>query len=147
MWRRQLFRRSSALFKQSQRRAISISPEVADALARGSPVVALESTIISHGMPYPQNLEAALSVEGIVRKNGAVPATVAVIGGVPTVGCTRDQIEHLAMKGTAVKKVSTRELPLSVAYGIDGATTVASTAHLAATAGIKVFVTGGLGGM
>jgi hypothetical protein len=105
--------------------------------------VALESTIISHGMPYPQNLETAKQVEGVVRAHGAVPATIAVLGGVPHVGLTPSQLERLAGAGTSVRKVSRRDLPLVCALGLDGATTVSATMLLAARAGIAVFVTGG----
>lgn len=116
---------------------------MAAALAAGRPVVALESTIISHGMPYPQNLETAREVEGVVRAHGAVPATIAVLGGVPHVGLTAAQLERLARGGTAVRKVSRRDLPHTVALRMDGATTVSATMLLAARAGIPVFVTGG----
>lgn len=120
-----------------------MSPEVAAALAAGRAVVALESTIISHGMPYPQNLATARAVEGVVRGAGAVPATIAVLGGVPHVGLTPPQLERLARAGSAVRKVSRRDLPLVIALGLDGATTVSATMLLAARAGIAVFVTGG----
>ena len=126
---------------------IQSSPEVRDALAQGRPVVALESTIISHGMPFPRNVETALSVEQQVRDNGAVPATIAVMAGRPTVGLTADQIEHLGKEGLRVTKVSRRDLPQIMATGKDGATTVASTMILAARAGIQVFATGGIGGV
>ena len=124
-----------------------MSEEVSAALRAGEPVVALESTIVAHGMPWPQNLEAAVAVEDTVRRHGAVPATVAVMGGVPTVGLGRGDLELLAREGPAVLKCSTRELPLAVARGIHGATTVASTSLLAAAAGVQVFVTGGAGGV
>ena len=126
---------------------IQSSPEVRDALTQGRPVVALESTIISHGMPFPRNVETALSVEQQVRDNGAVPATIAVMAGRPTVGLTADQIEHLGKEGLRVTKVSRRDLPQIMATGKDGATTVASTMILAARAGIQVFATGGIGGV
>lgn len=125
---------------------IKVSKEVAEALANNRPVVALESTIISHGMPYPQNVETAMQVEKIVRDNGCVPATVAVIGGVLTIGCSSDEIELLGKKGTDVVKVSRRDLPIVVSKGIDGATTVAGTMYACKLAGIDVFATGGIGG-
>jgi len=126
---------------------LQISPEVRQALAEGRPVVALESTIISHGMPYPQNVETALNVERIVREHGAVPATIAIIGGRLKAGLSRDEIEHLGKKGYAVAKASRRDLPVLVARGEDGATTVATTMIIAAMAGIRVFATGGIGGV
>ena len=126
---------------------LSISPEVQNALEAGTPVVALESTIISHGMPYPKNVETALAVEQIVRDNGAVPATIAIIGGRITVGISREEIEHLGKKGLAVTKASRRDLPFLLAHGEDGATTVAATMIGAALAGVKVFATGGIGGV
>lgn len=125
---------------------IKVSKEVAEALSNNRPVVALESTIISHGMPYPQNVETAREVERIVRENGCVPATIAVIGGVLTIGCSESEIELLGKKGTAVVKVSRRDLPIVVAKGIDGATTVAGTMYACSLAGIDVFATGGIGG-
>ncbi|MBZ4664016.1 MAG: pseudouridine-5-phosphate glycosidase [Caloramator sp.] len=124
-----------------------ISQEVKEALENGRPVVALESTIISHGMPYPQNVETALKVEEIVRQNGAVPATIAIIGGKLKAGLTRDEIEYLGKKGREIVKVSRRDIPYIVAKGIDGATTVASTMIIASLAGIRVFATGGIGGV
>ena len=126
---------------------LSISPEVQQALAEGRPVVALESTIISHGMPYPQNVETALKVEQTIRDNGAVPATIAIIGGKLKAGCTPDEIEYLGKKGQAVTKASRRDLPVLIARGEDGATTVTTTMIIAAMAGIKVFATGGIGGV
>ena len=125
---------------------IAVADEVAAALAEGRPVVALESTIISHGMPYPENVAMAREVEGIVREHGAVPATVAVLGGVPRVGLSSDELELLA-SDPGVAKVSVRDLPYVVARGAHGATTVAATMRLASLAGISVFVTGGLGGV
>jgi pseudouridine-5'-phosphate glycosidase len=122
------------------------SAEVADALAAGRPVVALESTIISHGMPYPHNVEMALEVEQIIRDGGATPATIAVLDGIPRIGLSRDELETLASHPD-VAKVSLRDLPYVVAKRAHGATTVASTMRLAALAGIPVFVTGGLGGV
>jgi pseudouridine-5'-phosphate glycosidase len=120
-----------------------MSAEVAAALAAGRAVVALESTIISHGMPFPQNLETARQVQEVVRAHGAVPATIAVLRGVPHVGLTPAQLEALARAGQAVRKVSRRDLPLVMALQLDGATTVSATMLLAARAGIAVFVTGG----
>ena len=126
---------------------MDINPEVKKALEEGRPVVALESTIISHGMPYPQNKDTALKVEEIVRSEGAVPATMAIIGGRLKIGCTPEDIEYLGRKGLAVNKTSRRDLPILVAKKEDGATTVATTMILAAMAGIKVFATGGVGGV
>lgn len=126
---------------------IRISDEVKQALANGKPVVALESTIISHGMPYPKNVETALLVEKTVRDNGAVPATIAIIQGVITVGCSKDEIEHLGKAGLSVTKTSRRDIPVVTSKGLDGATTVASTMICARMAGIKIFATGGIGGV
>jgi len=126
---------------------LDISPEVKEALAAGKPVVALESTIISHGMPYPQNVETALNVERIIRENGAVPATIAIIKGRLKAGLSKDEIEYLGRKGYDVTKASRRDLPVLVARGEDGATTVATTMIIAAMAGIRVFATGGIGGV
>lgn len=126
---------------------LKISEEVRNALEQGKPVVALESTIISHGMPYPDNVKTALTVEKTVRENGAVPATIAIIKGVPTVGLSEEEIEHLGKEGTKVVKVSRRDIPVVIAKKLDGATTVASTMIFAETAGIKVFATGGIGGV
>ncbi len=126
---------------------LSISPEVKKALDEGRPVVALESTIISHGMPYPQNVETALKVEQTIREGGATPATIAIIGGRLKAGCTPEEIEYLGKKGQAVTKASRRDLPVLVARGDDGATTVTTTMIIAAMAGIKVFATGGIGGV
>lgn len=123
-----------------------MSSEVSQALTNNRPVVALESTIISHGMPYPQNVQTALAVEQIVRDNGCVPATIAVIAGVLTVGCSPDEIELLGKRGTSVVKVSRRDLPVVIARRIDGATTVAGTMYACSLAGIDVFATGGIGG-
>ena len=126
---------------------MKIAEEVKRALAEGKAVVALESTIISHGMPYPQNVETALRVEEEVRKSGAVPATIAIIDGVPTVGCNREEIEKLGKAGLTVTKVSRRDIPIVIAKGLNGATTVASTMILAEKAGVKIFATGGIGGV
>ena len=126
---------------------LDISPEVKAALDEGRPVVALESTIISHGMPYPKNVETALRVEQTIRDNGAVPATIAVIGGRLKAGLSRGEIEHLGKAGRAVAKASRRDLPALVARGADGATTVTTTMIIAHMAGIRIFATGGIGGV
>ena len=126
---------------------LDVSPEVSEAVRNKKPVVALESTIISHGMPYPQNVETALAVEKIIRDNGAVPATIAIIKGRLKAGLNKDEIEYLGKTGQAVTKVSRRDLPLIVAKGLDGATTVATTMIIAAMAGIPIFATGGIGGV
>ena len=126
---------------------LDISAEVAKALAEGKPVVALESTIISHGMPYPQNVETALNVERIIRENGAVPATIAIIGGRLKAGLTPEEIEYFGKKGTAITKASRRDLAVLCARGEDGATTVTTTMIIAHMAGIKIFATGGIGGV
>jgi pseudouridine-5'-phosphate glycosidase len=126
---------------------VSMSPVVKAALQNRQPLVALESTIISHGMPYPKNVATALQVEAAVRESGAVPATIAVIGGQLRAGLSEAEIEYLGKKGTAVSKVSRRDLPVLVAREGDGATTVAATMIIAALAGIRVFATGGIGGV
>ena len=126
---------------------LHISEEVQQALAENKPVVALESTIISHGMPYPQNVQTAQMVEQIIRDAGAIPATIAVIEGKLTVGCSAEQIDRLGQKGLAVTKVSRRDLPFVVAKKQDGATTVAATMYIAHLAGVHVFATGGIGGV
>ena len=128
------------------RNFMDIKPEVEKALEEGTPVVALESTIISHGMPYPKNVETALAVEEVIRKNGAVPATIAIIGGRIKIGITEEEIEYMA-KAENVLKVSRRDFPLVISQKLDGATTVAGTMIAANMAGIKVFVTGGIGGV
>jgi pseudouridine-5'-phosphate glycosidase len=125
---------------------IDIRPEVREAIDAGRPVVALESTIIAHGMPWPRNVETALSVEGIVRENGAVPATVAVIDGVCKVGLDDEGIERLG-RSNDVWKTSLRDLPFVIATKKTGATTVAATMRIASMAGVRVFVTGGIGGV
>ncbi len=129
-----------------QNEYLNIHPEVAEALAARKPLVALESTIIAHGMPYPQNVETALEVEEIVRKNGAIPATIAVLDGKLCAGLNREQLEMLGNSG-GVWKVSLRDLPYVVSNKIAGATTVAATMRIAAMAGIRIFVTGGIGGV
>ena len=126
---------------------LDISPEVSAALAEGKPVVALESTIISHGMPYPQNVKTALEVEQIIRDNGAVPATIAIIGGHLKAGLTPEEIEYFGKKGPEIAKASRRDLPVLVARGQDGACTVTTTMMIAHMAGIGVFATGGIGGV
>lgn len=126
---------------------LSISEEVQNALNNNKPVVALESTIISHGMPYPQNVETALRVEQTIRENGATPATIAIIGGKLKAGCTPEEIEYLGKKGQDVIKASRRDLPVLIARKEDGATTVTTTMIIAAMAGIRVFATGGIGGV
>ena len=126
---------------------LDISPEVQQALADGKPVVALESTIISHGMPYPKNVETAMLVEKTIRENGAVPATIAIIGGRLKAGLSPEEIEYLGKSGRKVAKVSRRDLAAIVASGADGATTVTTTMIIAHMAGIKVFATGGIGGV
>lgn len=126
---------------------LDVKPEVAAALEQGRPVVALESTIISHGMPYPQNVETALAVEKIIRDNGAVPATIAILGGRLKVGLTPEEIDYFGKKGTAIAKASRRDLAVLAARGEDGATTVTTTMMIAHMAGIKIFATGGIGGV
>lgn len=126
---------------------LDVAPDVAEALRSGQPVVALESTIISHGMPYPRNVETAAAVESIVREAGAMPATIAVLGGRLKVGLSADQIQHLGEQGQQAIKCSRRDLPFVIARKEDGATTVAATMIIAAMAGIRVFATGGIGGV
>ena len=128
-------------------RYLDVAPEVAKAIAEGRPVVALESTIISHGMPYPQNVETALQVEKIIREHGAVPATIAILGGRLKAGLTPEEIDYLGRTGAGVTKTSRRDLPVIVAKGMDGATTVTTTMMIAHMAGIQVFATGGIGGV
>ena len=126
---------------------LDVNPEVEEAIKSGKPVVALESTIISHGMPYPKNVETAFRVEQMIRDNGAVPATIAVIGGRLKAGLTHDEIEHLGKAGRNVAKASRRDLPALVARKADGATTVTTTMIIAHMAGIQIFATGGIGGV
>jgi pseudouridine-5'-phosphate glycosidase len=126
---------------------IKINPQVQKALQNNTAVVALESTIISHGMPYPQNLETALLVEQTVRDNGAVPATIALIDGKIVVGLTRNEIKILAQKGTEVIKTSRRDIPYVLSQKLTGTTTVSATMIAAEMAGIKIFATGGIGGV
>lgn len=125
---------------------LEINPEVKKALEEGKAVVALESTIISHGMPYPRNVETALNVEKIVRENGAIPATIAILNGKLKVGLTPEEIEYLGKSTTAIK-TSRRDIPFIVAKDLDGATTVSATMIIASLAGIKIFATGGIGGV
>lgn len=124
-----------------------VNPEVSQALAENRPVIALESTIISHGMPYPQNVETALNVEKVVREHGGVPATIGIIDGVGVVGMTAEDIEEFGKRGMSIPKVSRRDLPIIRASKSWGATTVATTMIFAAMAGVKFFVTGGIGGV
>lgn len=126
---------------------IKISKEVQNALDNNLPIVALESTIISHGMPYPKNLHTALECEQIVRDNGCVPATIAIIKGKLCVGLEKEDLEYLAYTGLKVTKVSRRDIPVIVAKGADGATTVSATMYIASLVGIKIFATGGIGGV
>ncbi|WP_156300380.1 pseudouridine-5'-phosphate glycosidase [Streptobacillus canis] len=126
---------------------LEINPIVKEALENNKPVVALESTIISHGMPYPQNVEVALEVEKIARENGVVPATIGIINGKLKVGLTEDEINFLGKEGLNVPKVSRRDLAYVVSNGLNGATTVATTMIIAALAGVKIFATGGIGGV
>ncbi|KAG5576722.1 hypothetical protein H5410_056856 [Solanum commersonii] len=126
---------------------IKISPEVSEALKHGTPIVALESTIISHGMPYPQNFETAKELEVIVRENGAVPATIAILDGVPCIGLTTEELEILARLGSKARKTASRDIALVMAGRENGATTVSATMYLASKVGIPVFVTGGIGGV
>jgi pseudouridylate synthase len=127
-------------------RFLKINAEVKEALAKGRPVVALESTIIAHGMPYPKNVETALAVEEAVRVNGATPATIAIFNGKCHVGLTGEQLEYFG-KADNVWKVSLRDMPFVISQHLYGATTVAATMRIAAMAGIKIFVTGGIGGV
>lgn len=127
--------------------SLSMTDEVRNALAEKRPVVALESTIIAHGMPYPQNVETARAVEEIVRQGGAVPATIAIVCGALKVGLTREELDRFGREGRTIVKVSVRDMPFIVAQKLDGATTVASTMRIAAMAGIHVFATGGIGGV
>jgi pseudouridylate synthase len=126
--------------------SLEVGADVREALQRGAPVVALESTLISHGLPHPQNLTVAREAESAVRVEGAVPATIGVVGGVARVGLDEAELEHMAT-AEGIPKLSARDLPVAVAKGSHGATTVAATAHLAALAGIRLFATGGLGGV
>lgn len=126
---------------------LDVNQEVADAIKNSKPVVALESTIISHGMPYPKNVETAMNVERIIRDNGAVPATIAIIKGKLKAGCSPEEIEYLGRAGTKVNKASRRDLAVLIANNSDGATTVTTTMLIAYMAGIKVFATGGIGGV
>ena len=128
------------------REFLKIAPEVAQAISDGRPVVALESTVIAHGLPRPQNLETAHRLQEVIRESGAVPATIAIIAGKLTVGLSDDEIKLLAEKPD-MRKISTRDIPIAVAQDWDGATTVASTTWIAHRAGLKVFATGGIGGV
>jgi pseudouridine-5'-phosphate glycosidase len=126
---------------------VILSPEVSAAVSAGRPVVALESTIIAHGMAYPANVETALAVEQVVRDHGAVPATIAIIGGQLKAGLSGEEIKRFGQEGPGIMKVSVRDLPFVAGRGLDGATTVAATMRIAAMAGIPVFATGGMGGV
>ena len=128
-------------------RYLDISTEVKEALEQGKPVVALESTIISHGMPYPQNVETAMNVEKLIRENGAVPVTIAIIKGRLKAGLSAEEIDYLGKTGAGVAKASRRDLAVLVSKSMDGATTVTTTMMIAAMAGIEVFATGGIGGV
>lgn len=123
-----------------------VSEEVREAVDARRPVVALESTIIAHGLPRPRNLQVARELEAVVREEGAVPATIAVLDGRPHVGLDKEQLERIANED-GIRKLGHRDLPLAVASGASGATTVSATALLAALAGVRVFATGGLGGV
>lgn len=126
---------------------IEISPEVQNAIDNNLPIVALESTIISHGMPFPKNVETAINAENIIRENGCVPATIAIINGKLKVGLNKDELNYLGKKGKDVTKVSRRDIPYIVALKKDGATTVSATMLIASYVGIKIFATGGIGGV
>jgi len=126
---------------------IRVNPEVEKALKEKKPVIALESTIISHGMPYPQNVETAMKVESIIREHGGVPATVGLVDGIGVVGLTPEEIEEMGKRGMSIPKVSRRDLPMIMAEKSWGATTVATTMILASMAGVEFFVTGGIGGV
>ena len=126
---------------------LEISPTIQNALDEDLPIVALESTIISHGMPFPKNVETALQVEDVVRENGAIPATIAIIQGKMKVGLTHEEIQYLGKKGQAAYKTSRRDIPYLIAKKLDGATTVAATMIIAEKANIPVFATGGIGGV
>lgn len=126
---------------------IELSKEVEEALSKGKPLVALESTIISHGMPYPRNVDTAKNCERIVREYGSVPATIAILNGRLKVGLTEEELEYLGKTGTDIVKTSRRDIAFNVANKIDGATTVSATMFIASLSGIKVFATGGIGGV
>nr|GMD24749.1 Pseudouridine-5'-phosphate glycosidase [Ipomoea batatas] len=138
---------SSTSVKGCYNELIKISPKVSEALAHGRPVVALESTIISHGMPYPQNLETAKQVEEIVSSNGAEPATIAILDGIPCIGLSMEELERLAILGSKARKTARRDIAHVVATKGNGATTVSATMFFASMAGIPIFVTGGVGGV
>jgi len=126
---------------------LECSTEVQHALQNNIPIVALESTIISHGMPYPQNVETAINCENIIRENGCIPATIAILNGKLKVGLSTEELDFLGKEGTKIQKTSRRDIAYNVANHINGATTVSATMHIAALAGIKVFATGGIGGV
>ena len=127
--------------------SLAVRDDVREAVEAGRPVVALESTLISHGLPHPDNIEVARESERLIRAEGAVPAAVGVISGTPKVGLEDAELELMATAAKGIEKLSARDLPVAAAKGIHGATTVAATAHLAALAGVKIFATGGLGGV
>lgn len=126
---------------------LSISKEVEIALKENKPIVALESTIISHGMPYPENVKTALECQKIIRENGCTPATIAIIKGELKIGLTDEEIDYLGKEATKVNKTSTRDIPYIVSKKLDGATTVSATSYIASLVGIKIFATGGIGGV
>ncbi len=126
---------------------IEYSKEVQNAIDNGLPIVALESTIISHGMPYPKNVETAIRCEEIVRENGSIPATIAILNGKLKIGLTSEELDYLGKTGTGIMKTSRRDIAYNVANKIDGATTVSATMYISSLAGIKVFATGGIGGV
>ena len=126
---------------------VTYSDEVKNALENNLPIIALESTIISHGMPYPENVKTALEAEKIIRDNGCIPATIAIIKGQLKVGLTKEEIDYLGKEGLKVNKTSTRDIPYIVSKKLDGATTVSATSYIASLAGIKIFATGGIGGV
>lgn len=126
---------------------VELSPEVAKAIEEKKPIVALESTIISHGMPYPENVKTAFECERIVRDNGAIPATIAILNGKLKVGLTEDEIDFLGKEGMKIQKTSRRDIAYNITNNINGATTVSATMYIASLAGIKVFATGGIGGV
>ena len=137
----------SSPLRKNNKSYLDINPSVESAIDNGEPIVALESTIICHGMPYPKNLETALHVEKTVKQNGATPATVAILDGRLKAGISEDEMHFLAKQGGKINKVSRRDIPLSIARQNHGATTVAATMIIASLAKISVFATGGIGGV
>ncbi|KAI8139956.1 Indigoidine synthase A family protein [Fennellomyces sp. T-0311] len=142
-----MFRQIARFHALASSKHFTITPEIKHAISNKGPVVALESTIISHGMPYPQNVETAHAVQNIVRSEGAIPATIAILNGRVHIGLQDDELEQLGKMGAQAVKTSRRDLALVLSQGLSGATTVASTMILARAAGIPVFVTGGIGGV